>query len=186
MTDDEMWAEAVTLHGNHWFSELSEHRATVESDNARALVSFAKDHDTPVMAVNAQHIPAKKAAKLQKVSPKEFRSVQSVFVTCSGLPLMLLENLAPAFGLFNGAHVEFVGPLHLNDDWQVTFTRMEYAAKVVTSDVTLALPIDTPASDRDRRYQFQPAASSSTSTVRTSVATNNVCPSWWAHQPPCR
>ena len=158
LADDPMWSTAVTLHGNHWFSELSAHRATVESDNARALVSFANERGTPLMAVNAQHIPAKKEPRLMKVSPKEFRSVQPVFFACSGLPLMLLENVAPTVGLFNGAHVEFVGPLYLNEDWQVTLTRAEYGAKVVTSGVTLALPIDTPASDRDRRYQI-PAGS---------------------------
>ena len=158
MSDDPLWGSAVTLHGNHWFSEWAEHRATVESDNARALVRFASEHDTPVMAVEAQHIPAGKAAKLKKVSPKEFRSVQAVFYACSGLPLMLLENVAPSVGLFNGAHVQFVGPLYLDDDWQVTLTRAEFDAKVVTDGVTLTDPIDTPASGRDRMYQI-PAGS---------------------------
>ena len=88
-------------------SEFAENRATVESDNARALVRFANERDTPVMAVNAQHLPAKKTTRLQKVSPKKFRSVPAVFFACSGLPLLLLENVAPSVGVFNGAHVEF-------------------------------------------------------------------------------
>ncbi|KAF0293569.1 hypothetical protein FJT64_008674 [Amphibalanus amphitrite] len=153
MAADPLWAGAVTLHGNHWFSELAVHRATVESDNARALVRFANERDTPVMAVNAQHLPTKKAARLQKVSPREFRSIPAVFFACSGLPLMLLENVAPSVGLFNGAHVEFVGPLYLEDDWQVTLSSCEYRERVRTSGVTLTTPLDTPASDRERMYQ---------------------------------
>ena len=105
------------------------------------------------MAVNAQHLPAKKTSRLQKVSPKEFRSVPAVFFACSGLPLLLLENVAPSVGLFNGAHVEFVGPLYLNDDWQVTLTRREYDAKVMTSGVTLTAPLDTPTSASESLFQ---------------------------------
>ncbi|KAF0306482.1 hypothetical protein FJT64_022023 [Amphibalanus amphitrite] len=66
---------------------------------------------------------------------------------------MLLENVAPSVGLFNGAHVEFVGPLYLEDDWQVTLSSCEYRDRVRTSGVTLTTPLDTPASDRERMYQ---------------------------------
>ena len=36
---------------------------------------------------------------------------------------MLLQNVAPSVGLFNGAQVEFVGPLYLDDELQVTISR---------------------------------------------------------------
>ena len=154
MEADVNWAHRVTLHGHHWYNEVAGSRATVESDNARALVSFARERNTPVMAVNAQHLPANMAPKLQKLSAKEFRGVPAVFFACRGLPLMLLENVAPSVGLFNGAHVQFEGPLYLNDDLQTILTRREYDAKVVTSGVTLTAPIDTPGAQRERLYQI--------------------------------
>ncbi|XP_043205862.1 uncharacterized protein LOC122372571 [Amphibalanus amphitrite] len=105
------------------------------------------------MAVNSQHIPARKAQKLQKLSAKEFRAVPSVLFACRGLPLMLLENVAPSFGLFNGSQVEFVGPLYLEDDLLVTISRRDFAEKVRVEGVTLVEPIDTPHSDRENVYQ---------------------------------
>ena len=150
---DPAWKSAVTLHGHHWYSELSARRATVESDNARALVSFASEHNEPVMAVNAQHLPAKKARKLQRLSAKMFRGVSAAFFACNRLPLMLLENVAPSVGLFNGALVEFVGPLFLGDDLHVRISRRDYASKVHVRGVTLTEPIDTPHSEREQVHQ---------------------------------
>ena len=105
------------------------------------------------MAVNSQHLPVSKARKLQGLSAKEFRGVSSVLFACSGLPLMLLENVAPSVGLFNGAQVEFVGPLYLDDELQVTISRRDYDAKVSVDGVTLSGPVDTPHSNRDHVHQ---------------------------------
>ena len=153
MSDDPAWKMAVKLHGYHWFSEWASFRETVESDNAKALVNFAEDRGAHVMAVNSQHLPVSKARKLQGLSAKEFRGVSSVLFACSGLPLMLLENVAPSVGLFNGAQVEFVGPLYLDDELQVTISRRDYDAKVRVDGVTLSGPVDTPHSNRDHVHQ---------------------------------
>ena len=154
MASDAMWFNAVTLHGHHWFNELASYRATVESDNARALVSFAKEKGTPVMAINSANLPVKKAMNLQRLSAKEFRGVSAVFFASKGLPMMLLENIAPSVGLFNGAQVEFVGPLYLGDDLVLNISQREYESKIHLDGLTLTAPVDTPHSNREQVHQI--------------------------------
>ena len=68
----------------------------------------------------------------------------SHFVACEGMPIMILSNLAPQFGLFNGATCTFEGLLYLPDDADLDITKNDFQ-KLKLSGTTLQTPFDLPS-----------------------------------------
>ena len=74
-----------------------------------------------VVHLRFQHMPAAKTLALEKVSGKEFEGLLKDFVAYEGMPLMLLSNFAPQFGIFSGAITTFKGLLYLPNNVNVKF-----------------------------------------------------------------
>ena len=56
----------------------------------------------PIVHIKANHMPQYKASSLETVSPKDFQGTLKNFVAYDGMPVMLLQNLAPQFELLMG------------------------------------------------------------------------------------
>ena len=58
------------------------------------------------------------------------------------MPIMLLSNIAPQFGLFNGATCFFEGLLYLQDDTDLQITRQDFKALQLSEKLSLEKPFD--------------------------------------------
>ena len=85
------------------------------TDNLRQTFSVANRLGKPIVHIKASHSPASKAPALKTVSGKEFGGMLTDIVAYEGMPMMLLTNWAPHFGLFNGAIGKFKGLLYLTE-----------------------------------------------------------------------
>ena len=108
---DEKFKDARVAEALHFFATDEPTRKTVESENIRRTFAFAEKNKKPVVCLKAAHMPLEKASSLAQASGKQFEGMLSHFVACEGMPIMILSNLAPQFGLFNGATCTFKGLL---------------------------------------------------------------------------
>ena len=115
----------------------------MESENIRRTFAFAEKHNKPVVCLKAAHMPLEKASSLAQASGKQFEGMLSHFVACEGMPIMILSNLAPQFGLFNGATCTFKGLLYLPDNADVQITKKDFQ-NLKLSGTTLQTPLDLP------------------------------------------
>ena len=105
--NDEEFKDARVVEGYHYFAKDEPSRKNVESENIRRTFLFADTHHESVVHLELRHIPNSRAHNLQQISGKQFEGVLSNFVACKGMPIMILSNLAPQFGLFNGSLLAF-------------------------------------------------------------------------------
>ena len=75
----------------------------------------------PIIHIRASHMPSHKAHGLKSVSPKEFQGMLTDFIAYDSMPTMLLQNINPRLGLFNGAIGKFRGVLYLTESVQIKF-----------------------------------------------------------------
>lgn len=68
----------------------------------------------------------------------------SHFVACKGMHIIILSNLAPQFGLFNGATSTFKGLLYFPDDADLDITKNDFK-KLNLSGTILQTPFDLPS-----------------------------------------
>ena len=64
-------------------------------------------------------MPSPKAQGLKTVSAKAFEGMLTDFLGYDSMPTMLLQNICPSLGLFNGAIGKFRGILYLTEEVQV-------------------------------------------------------------------
>ena len=76
---------------------------------------MARKSDVPICKIESLHFPAEKLNVLKDISPKLFENIPSVLYLAKGVNVMLLRNINPSLGLFNGAIFPVVGPLYLDD-----------------------------------------------------------------------
>ena len=115
VANNDQWSEARIIHGFHHFNENQPHRKNVVSDNLRSTFDLATRFGKPIVHLQASHMPHTKASGLKNVNPTEFQGMLANLVAYEGIPIMYLRNLAPQFGLFNGAIGRFKGLLYLTE-----------------------------------------------------------------------
>ena len=113
---DPKFVEVKEVYGYHYFTDNSPRRENVETENIKATFDLTKHYKKPIGHIRAMHCPIKKSSALEKISGKEFQGVSTHLIVYEGMPLMLLANIAPQFGLFNGAITHFKGFLYLPDN----------------------------------------------------------------------
>ena len=114
---DKEFIDAKMIHGYHYYPESDPARKSVESDNIRTMFGLAQHlGDKAIVHLKSSHMPATRSSALELVSGKQFEGLLKDFVAYEGMPLMLLTNFAPQFGLFNGAICSFKGLLYLPND----------------------------------------------------------------------
>ncbi len=127
IAQDDRFLESRMIHGFHYFSENDPTRKSVESDNIRTMFDLAnRMGGKPIVHIKAMHIPENKAASLERVSAKEFEGMMKNFVAYEGMPTTLLQNIAPQYGLFNGAICKFRGLLYLPDNINVKLRSSDF------------------------------------------------------------
>ena len=120
MANDPEWKNRFILMGYHYYNPQCPERASVDSMNMRLLMNY---HDTtrePVCRIEAIHTPGNKNEHLKTVPGKEFEGMPATWHFCKGSRAMLLGNINPALGLYNGVICEFVGPLYANKTIETT------------------------------------------------------------------
>ena len=125
----------------HYFTFSDVLRQTVESENLHGIFDHSQRYGKPVVHLQCLHTPVQNAPNLAKVSGKEFEGLLNDFVACENIPLMLLTNIAPKFGLFNGATCYFKGLLYLPDDAEVHLTS-EQLKEAIFKGTTLDKSMD--------------------------------------------
>ena len=139
---DSKFVEARMIHGYHYHSESDPARKTVESDNIRTMFELAKRMgNRAVVHLRSQHMPEANSSALELVSGKQFQGLLKDFVAYEGMPLMLLSNFAPQFGIFNGAICQFKGLLYLPDDVNVKLKSQDLK-KLKITDLVVQEPFD--------------------------------------------
>ena len=86
-------------------------------------------------------MPIEKAAILQRTPGSQFESHIKDFIACKDLPMLLLTNFAPHFGLYNGSTLYFHGLLYIPDDADITLTKETFEKIKITENKVLE-PID--------------------------------------------
>jgi hypothetical protein len=142
MKMDGKWNSAHIIHGYHFHSKNHENRSTVESENAKALLRHHKITGNPIMRIDSIHRPAANEKKLRAMSAKEFEGAPPTWHACKGMRVMLLRNIAPSIGLYNGSLHTFVGPIYNRDSIVVSLTREGLKAGELQDCITTK-PIDT-------------------------------------------
>ena len=139
---DDKWLQSRMVHGHHYHSANNPARISVESDNLRTMFNLASRlGNKPIVHFKASHMPQNKSPALEMVSPKEFQGMLKDFVAYEGMPLMLLQNIAPQYALYNGSIVEYVGVLFLTDDIEVKLKSSELL-KVQIKNLVVMQPLD--------------------------------------------
>ena len=138
---DEEFKKSRIAKSFHFFNEQNPNRKTVESENIRRTFEFAKNNDKPVVHLKAIHVPFEHACNLQNVGGKQFQGLLNNFVACEDIPIMLLTNFAPQFGLFNGATCYFVGLLYEPVDEDLSLTNEDFKKMKLVGTV-LQQPFD--------------------------------------------
>ena len=124
--NDEEFKDARVVEGYHYFAKDEPSRKNVESENIKRTFDFADKHNQSVVHLASEHLPKSKAPNLQQISGKQFEGVLSNFVACKGMPIMILSNLAPQFGLFNGSTCTFEGLLYLPDNANLEISKKDF------------------------------------------------------------
>ena len=123
---DPEFKKARIAQSFHFFNVENPERKTVESENIRRTFEFATNNNKAVVHLKALHIPVQHASNLEHVGAKQFEGLLKDFVACQDIPTMLLTNIAPQFGLFNGATCYFEGLLYLPDDVDINLTKADF------------------------------------------------------------
>ena len=131
--NDEKFKKARIVEDRHFFNPDEPNQKTVESENIRRIFQFAQENNQPVVHLKALHMPIQHASILQRAPGRQFESLLKDFVACKDLPVLLLQNFAPQFGLYNGATCYFHGLLYLPDDADITLTKESF--KKIKMDV---------------------------------------------------
>ena len=119
VNNNEKWLEARMVHGYHHWNENNPNRKNVVSDNLRSTFDMANRLGKLIVHIRSSHIPSSKAHGLKTVSAKEFEGMLTDFVGYDSMPTMLLQNICPSLGLFNGAIGKFRGILYLTEQVEV-------------------------------------------------------------------
>ena len=90
------------------------------------------------------HIPEDNSANLSKLSGKQFEGLHKDLLACIDVPLLLLTNIAPQLGLFNGAICHFKGLLYLPDHPDITLKTCDLK-KITFNNLALQKPLDLKA-----------------------------------------
>ena len=136
---DPQWNQRTLINGYHYFCEDEPNRKTVDSDNMHALIDYHKSEKKPIMMLKAIHLPADMHSKLMNLSSKEFGGLPSNLYLCPGSCVMLLQNIAPQFNLFNGSRHKVIGPLYLNDTYEIKITIENFLKLKTQNNLTTAL-----------------------------------------------
>ena len=120
LANDPKWLNRFILMGYHYYNPACPERASVDSMNMRLLMNYHEATREPVCRIEALHVPGNKDDHLKTVPGKEFESMPANWHFCKGSRAMLLNNINPALGLYNGVICEFVGPLYLNQQIKTT------------------------------------------------------------------
>ena len=99
------------------------------------------------------HIPSQNRHNLSKASGKEFEGLLKGFLACKDIPIMLEDNIAPQFGLFNGATCYFHGLLYLPDDLDVSINKNDFD-KMKFKGMALESPFDLKGRGSSKYTQF--------------------------------
>ena len=142
VANDEKFNNAKVIEGYHYFAMDEPSRKNVESENIRRTFEFAQKNKEAVVWLKAAHMPIKDAPDLAQVSGKQFEGVLSHFVACKKMPIMILTNLAPQFGLFNGATCSFEGLLYLQDEAELQITKKDFQTLHLSEKLSLEKPFD--------------------------------------------
>ena len=144
------------VHGHHYHSDNNPARKCVESDNLRTMFDLAKRlGNKPIVHFKAAHMPQSKAPALEMVSPKEFQGMLIDFVAYEGMPVMLLQNIAPQYALYNGSIVKYKGVLYLTDEIEVKLKSSELS-KLKIRNLTVMEPLDLKGGTTGSRYHQLP------------------------------
>ena len=122
LENDPAFKKAWIVENRHFFNPDDPNHKTVESENIRRTFDFAEKNDQPVVHLKAIHTPVERTSILEQAPGREFEGLLKDFVACKDLPILLLTNIAPQFGLYNGATLYFHGLLYLPDDLDLTLT----------------------------------------------------------------
>ena len=115
LENDPAFKKASIVESRHFFNPDNPNNRTVESENIRRTFDFAEKNNKPVVHLKAIHTPIEHASVLQQAPGREFEGLLKDFVACKDLPILLLQNIAPQFGLYNGVTAYFNGLPYLND-----------------------------------------------------------------------
>ena len=118
--NDSNFAQATHLTGFHFHQEGHPGRTTADSENAQNLSDESIKRNRPIMLFKATHTPESEASSLEQASPKLFRNMRNNLYLIEGAPVIITRNIRACFGLFNGAKGEFIGPLYIRKEYQVT------------------------------------------------------------------
>ena len=129
VVSDDKFNKARNVYGHHYFKDNDPMRKTVESQNIRSIINFATKNNESLLHLTSMHIPSQNRHNLSKASGKEFEGLLKDFLACKDIPIMLEENIAPQFGLFNGATYYFHGLLYLPDDLDVNINKADFEKK---------------------------------------------------------
>ena len=154
---DYLFCQAKNYVEWHYYTQDDPARKTVEAENIRRIFDYSKMYDKPVVHLESLHMPTESASNLAQLSGKDFEGLLKNFLACCDIPLMLLTNMAPQFGLFNGAITNFVGLLYLKDDADV-FINSTKLKDEMFKGTTLDMPMDL-ASTYNSQYHQLPKGS---------------------------
>ena len=171
---DDEFKQARIAQSLHFFNDENPHQKTVESENIRRTFEFAKNNDKAVVHLKAIHVPFQQACNLENVGGKQFEGLLNNFVACQEIPLMLLTNYAPQFGLYNGATCYFVGLLYDPVDADISLTKEDFN-KIKLLEMRLQQPFDVKSRGfaSYSRFQQLPINSVLVSINGTSVASSS-------------
>jgi len=150
---DDLFRQAKNYVEWHYYTQDDPTRKTVEAENIRRIFDYSKMYDKPVVHLESLHMPVKSAPNLAQLSGKEFEGLLKNFLACCDIPLMLLTNMAPQFGLFNGAITNFVGLLYLQDDAELSI-KSDKLKDDMFKGTTLDVPIDLDSTYNSQYHQL--------------------------------
>ena len=138
---DPEFGKANLIQGCHYFSPDDPTRRNVESENVKIVFELGKLYEQPIVHLQSIHMPLQNSVRLSEISGKNFEGLHKHFLACKNVPLMLLTNYAPQFGLFNGATCYFKGLAYLDDEPDVTLKISDFKM-MKFQDLKLIEPFD--------------------------------------------
>ena len=166
------FCSARILKGFHYYNSDDPTRKTVESENIKKTCEFAVLYNKPLVHLKAMHMPVAKHATLCQISGKQFEGLLPNFLACTGVPLLLLTNIAPQFGLFNGAICTFKGLIYSHDDAEVTL-HSSILKRMTFDKLELQTPIDLKSEDTPFKQFHQLPVGSILKTINCTPVTSH-------------
>ena len=141
MENDLEFKQAFIVEDRHFFNPDTPYQKTVESENIRRTFDFAEKYNKPIVHLQSIHTPIEHESVLAAAPGREFASLLKHLVACQDLPMLLLTNIAPHFGLYNGATLYFHGLWYCPDDADITVTKEDFH-KIKLNEMKVIRPFD--------------------------------------------